>query len=77
MSVSKKIANASVLLRKEFMLLIFNGWKRPLRKPWHMLRTDGKMDLEEADHEDISMTATAGSCEYGTESVGLVTKGCN
>jgi hypothetical protein len=23
------------------------------------------------------MTATAGSCEYGTESVGLVTKGCN
>ena len=39
-----------------------------------MLRTDGKIHLEEIDRQDFSMIAMAGSCEYGKESLGLITK---
>jgi hypothetical protein len=30
-------------------------------EPWHMLRTDGKIHLEETDCENFSMIAMAGS----------------
>ena len=37
-----------------------------------MLTTDGKMHIEEKDHEDFSTIDMAGSCEYGNASFGLI-----